>query len=26
VDFSDQPHAFVNLNTPAELQQFGQTK
>ena len=26
VDFSDQPHAFVNLNTPTELQQFGQTK
>jgi len=26
VDFSDQPNAFVNLNTPAELQQFGQTK
>ena len=26
VDFSDQPNAFVNLKTPAELQQFGQTK
>ncbi|QUM75441.1 molybdenum cofactor guanylyltransferase MobA [Moritella sp. 24] len=26
VDFSDQPNAFINLNTPAELQQFGQTK
>ncbi|MGF1877725.1 molybdenum cofactor guanylyltransferase MobA [Photobacterium frigidiphilum] len=25
VDFSDQPNAFVNLNTPEELQQFGQT-
>lgn len=24
VDFSDQPDAFVNLNTPEELQQFGQ--
>ncbi|MCW8327946.1 molybdenum cofactor guanylyltransferase MobA [Photobacterium sp. SDRW27] len=24
VDFSDQPGAFVNLNTPEELQQFGQ--
>lgn len=24
VDFSDQPNAFVNLNTPEELQQFGQ--
>ena len=24
VDFSDQPNAFVNLNTPQELQQFGQ--
>ncbi|MFT7682856.1 MAG: molybdopterin-guanine dinucleotide biosynthesis protein A [Moritella dasanensis] len=24
VDFSDQPNAFVNLNTPAELAQFGQ--
>ncbi|MGF1689761.1 molybdenum cofactor guanylyltransferase MobA [Photobacterium kagoshimensis] len=23
VDFSDQPTAFVNLNTPEELQQFG---
>ncbi|OAN17772.1 molybdenum cofactor guanylyltransferase MobA [Photobacterium jeanii] len=23
VDFSDQPNAFVNLNTPEELQQFG---
>lgn len=26
VDFSDQPNAFINLNTPAELHQFGQTK
>ena len=26
VDFSDQPNAFVNLNTPAELQQFGHTE
>ncbi|MGF1759845.1 molybdenum cofactor guanylyltransferase MobA [Photobacterium sagamiensis] len=25
VDFSDQPNAFVNLNTPEELQQFGQS-
>ncbi|MGR5064970.1 molybdenum cofactor guanylyltransferase MobA [Photobacterium sp. DNB22_13_2] len=24
VDFSDQPNAFVNLNTPEELEQFGQ--
>lgn len=24
VDFSDQPNAFVNLNTPLELQKFGQ--
>jgi len=24
VDFSDQPNAFVNLNTPQELQKFGQ--
>ncbi|MEJ2766075.1 molybdenum cofactor guanylyltransferase MobA [Photobacterium sp. MCCC 1A19761] len=24
VDFSDQPHAFVNLNTPQELEKFGQ--
>lgn len=24
VDFSDQQNAFVNLNTPEELQQFGQ--
>ncbi|MGF1686860.1 molybdenum cofactor guanylyltransferase MobA [Photobacterium japonica] len=24
VDFSDQPNAFVNLNTPEELKQFGQ--
>lgn len=24
VDFSDQPNAFVNLNTPEELQKFGQ--
>lgn len=24
VDFSDQPNAFVNLNTPVELAQFGQ--
>ncbi|QUM82107.1 MULTISPECIES: molybdenum cofactor guanylyltransferase MobA [unclassified Moritella] len=26
VDFSDQPNAFINLNTPAELHQFGQTE
>ncbi|PSW06207.1 molybdenum cofactor guanylyltransferase MobA [Photobacterium lipolyticum] len=25
VDFSDQPNAFANLNTPEELQQFGQS-
>lgn len=25
VDFSDQPNAFVNLNTPEELKKFGQT-
>ncbi|MBV1839416.1 molybdenum cofactor guanylyltransferase MobA [Photobacterium ganghwense] len=24
VDFSDQPDAFINLNTPEELEQFGQ--
>ncbi|UXI02668.1 molybdenum cofactor guanylyltransferase MobA [Photobacterium sp. TY1-4] len=24
VDFSDQPRAFVNLNTPQELEKFGQ--
>ncbi|KLV07236.1 molybdopterin-guanine dinucleotide biosynthesis protein A [Photobacterium aquae] len=24
VDFSDQPNAFVNLNTPEELEKFGQ--
>ncbi|MBC7003677.1 molybdenum cofactor guanylyltransferase MobA [Photobacterium sp. BZF1] len=24
VDFSDRPNAFVNLNTPEELEQFGQ--
>ncbi|WEM40865.1 molybdenum cofactor guanylyltransferase MobA [Photobacterium sp. DA100] len=24
VDFTDQPNAFVNLNTPEELEQFGQ--